>query len=158
MSKKNAHSIDSYLAVVDGNKSFPEMIADGRYDYVNPNITENNFPVKTAGGKIVKAEVSLALIHFNAKIYADDFLRFCITQNFRPGDAAELFVLGAKHPELQKQFPVAALKQSWRGGPPDYYRFSPCLWSYPGVRSLSLLCNQLEFKPYFRFLAVYQIA
>lgn len=55
---------------VDSTKTIAQMIADGKYDGVNSDITKKNFPTKGSDTQ----SVSLELVHLNRTISTQDML------------------------------------------------------------------------------------
>lgn len=111
----------TFPVTVDYTLPLMEMIKAGRYDWVNPDITEEHFPVKGEGIR----EVVVELIHFGRFMETDDVLRELDRLDLRPATIEELLALGAKYPEVQREFPVMALGSVWQG--PVGYRDAPFL-------------------------------
>ncbi len=148
---KSPQSTDVIKLVVDYTRTLKQMIADGNYDWVNGNVTEENFPIaKELKGK--KVEVSTKLFHFNRSISSKDAIAEMDKDGFRPATLEELLALGEKHPELQRQFPIVALDSVWSD--PDGNRFVPCLGVGGGGRELLLHWFGLDWGARYRFLAV----
>jgi len=99
-----------YNLTVDYTKPLMEMIKAGKYDQVNSDITQENFPVVGSG----KKEKELVLFQFNRRILSDDAIDEMSKAGCDPGDIVDLLALGEDQPELQRQFPIVALKSSWR--------------------------------------------
>ena len=133
--------------IVDYSKSLQEMIAAGAYDYVNSNITAENFPVNGEG----QQEHDLVLFHFARRIPSDDAIAEMERAGYEPGDIADLLALGADQPELQRQFPIVALKSVWRG--PFGSRYVPCLCRDGAGRRLDLDDFAGDWNGGCRFLA-----
>ena len=70
----------------------------------------------------------------------------------RPAMPMEILALGAKHPDLQRQFLIAGLGQNWRG--PYGSRGVVCLHSDDRGRSLSLTWLESDWGEVWRFAAV----
>jgi len=101
---------DIYKVVVDYAMSLPDMIAAGRYDWTNRDITAENFPFSGEGQK----KVDLELIHLNRDASTKEVLEELDRRDLRPGTIEELLALGAKYLELQKKFPIIAFGSVWR--------------------------------------------
>jgi len=98
---------------VDYSRTLKQMIADGKYDWKNENITEKNFPIpEEVKGK--KVEISTKLFHFNRDISSEDAKKEMDKDGFRPATLFEQQAFAQKHPELQRQFPIVALGSVWR--------------------------------------------
>ena len=131
-----------YSVTVDYGLSLAKMIKAGKYDYVNSDINAKNFPVARIGKVEMK---NLELVHLNCNASTDEAIREIGKRGLGLGDLPMLLALGAKYPELQREFPVAALGSSWVGR--DGRRDVAYLWHGRGIRGLSL-------RWYDRFLAV----
>ena len=104
---KAAQIVRNVLAVfVDYSLSLPQMIAAGKYDWVNPDITEKNFPLDKRKGTV---EVQPELIHIGHNISSDDALQELDGRGYRAATAEELLAFGAKYPDKQREFPIVAL-------------------------------------------------
>lgn len=136
-----------FRVTVDYTQSLAEMIAAGKYDWINPDITADNFPI--SGNDQV--EVNLELIHFNRTMESDDVLKELDKAGLRPATIAELLAFGIKYPEKQREFPVVALGSIWQGRGGD--RDVPGLWSLSDVRSLSLSWFESRWDEDCRFAA-----
>lgn len=102
--------IVDYPVTIDFGQTLEQMIAAGRYDRKNGDITAKHFPLTGTG----QVAVNLELIHFNRVINTDDALKEIDARGYRPATIAELLALGASQPELQRQFPIVALGSVWR--------------------------------------------
>ncbi len=139
----------TFRVVVDYGRDLGQMITEERYDYVNPNITTTeNFPVKGEG----RQEREIVLFHFNCYISSDDAIAEMKRAGYEPGDIVDLLALGETQPELQRQFPIVALKSVWRN--PRGNRFVPYLDGSDAGRSLSLRYFDGGWHERFRFAAV----
>jgi len=130
--RKKEVSAEIFKVVVDYSLSLTEMIAAGDYDWTNSDITAENFPVSGDG----RQEVELELVHLNREASTEEVLEELDRRGLRPARIEELLALGAKHPELQKQFPIIAFGSVWRD--PGGYRCVPCLGWGVSERGLSL--------------------
>lgn len=87
-----------------------EMIARGKYDWTNNDITSKNFPTQRTG----EANITVELVHFNRSIGTDEALRELDKMGYRPAELHELLALGEKYPDLQREFPIIALGSVWQ--------------------------------------------
>lgn len=142
-----AYSIDTYPITVNYGLSLKEMIAVGRYDREDKDITALHFPMKGEGTK----EVVTELVHFNRHMESEDVLREFDERSLRPATIKELLAFGAKYPELQRQFPIVALGSIWWH---LAYRFVLCLDRYGSERGLRLIWFGHGWRDDCRFLAV----
>ena len=138
---------DLLTVTVDYSRSLAQMIAAGKYDWVNDDITEKHFPMKGNG----KVELNLELAHFNKYISSDDAIAELKKRGLRPATLWELLAFGAKFPETQREFPIVALGSVWRDLDGD--RNVPYLWGHADERSLGLCWYDHDWSDNYRFLA-----
>ena len=100
----------SHSVVVDYNLTVERLIRDGRYDWVNSDITSHNFPSSEKG----KAAVDVFLVNFDRNISSEDAIREMGVQGLRPASLKELLALGVVYPNLQRENPIVALGSTWR--------------------------------------------
>lgn len=139
--------LQTFKATVDRTRTLPEMISAGKYDWVNSDITADHFPAVGDG----KMESELVLFHFDRRISSDDAIAKIERADYEPGDIADLLALGESQPELQRQFPIVALKSFWQN--PNGYRMVPYLGGYGTERHLRLHCFGGAWGGHDRFLA-----
>ncbi len=94
-----------FTVTVDFGQTLEEMIAAGRYDWKNDDITTKRFPVKGEG----KKEVEITVVHFNRVIESDEAIKEMDALGYRPATIEELLGFGKEHPDLQRSFPIIAL-------------------------------------------------
>lgn len=100
---------------VDYTLTLEAMIASGCYDGMNKDITSKHFPVKARDN----GDITVHLVHFDKELESDDATIARLDAiGLRPAELPELLALGAKHPGLQREFPIIALGSVWkdRGG------------------------------------------
>lgn len=139
---------EPYAVVVDYGLSLEQMIAAGHYGYVNPDITPEHFPVTRTR---VTVDTDAMLVHLDHSMSTDDALLELDHLGLRPGDLPELLALGAKHPDLQRSFPIVELASVWTFG--GGYRYVADLCGYAHARSLNLFDVALVWFDDCRFLA-----
>jgi hypothetical protein len=108
---------DTYSLTIDYTKSVEQMLADGGYDYKNPDITSHHFRHEATGKVVVVAQ----LVHFDRFTSTDDALKELSKRGLRPATMAELLAFGSKYPDVQRQFPVVALGSVWANRSGDRY-------------------------------------
>ncbi len=137
-----------YHLTVNYDQPVADAIAAGKYDWVNSDITQKNFPTKRSG----QAEVEIELVHFNRAVSTKEVLVELDKRGLRPAELHELLSLGAKYPELQREFPIiglASVLQRSYGS-----RSCPCLGRYGSERRLALDWLEIDWGVYCRFAAV----
>lgn len=133
---------------IDFGKSLEEMIAAGKYDWRNNEITAARFPI-TGGGTVM---VDGKLFHFNRNTTTDEVERELDKAGYRAATIAELLAFGASFPEVQRQFPVIALGSVGLVGGD---RRVPYLHGHDAGRSLGLRWRDgVGWDDACRFLAV----
>jgi len=138
---------ESLTITVDYGLSLTEMIAQGRYDWTNRDITEECFPVKGIG----KVERGVELIHLGYDISSDDALKELTKRGLRPATIEELLAFGAKYPDLQRKFPIVGLGSSAHV---SGFRYVPYLHGSVARRVLNLDWYDHGWYDGDRFLAV----
>lgn len=127
--------------------SLTEMIVLGKYDWVDENITEVNFPMPE--NFVLGTEPKL--YHFNRSISSEDAIKEIEKDGFRPARIWDLLDYGAKNPELQIQFPIVALGSVAQVGGS---RRVACLDMGNAGRGLDLYWFEDDWRGIARFLAV----
>jgi|SRR3989338_7706254 len=95
-----------YKVFVDYGQTLQQMIANGKYDYANSDITSGNFPTTANDGK---QEVVVELAHFGRDMESDAVLKKFEARGLRAATLPELLAFGATYPEKQREFPIVAL-------------------------------------------------
>jgi hypothetical protein len=106
-----------------------DMIARGKYDWVNSGVTEGNFPVPE--GFILGSEPKI--FHFNCYLSSEAVIAEMNKDGYRPAMIWDLLDYGAKNPKEQRKYPIVALGSV---AAVDDRRFVACLGR--GVSSLEL--------------------
>ncbi|MBI4095051.1 MAG: hypothetical protein HY435_02570 [Candidatus Liptonbacteria bacterium] len=150
---------DALVAIMEGAKnvfrltldyahSVEEMVAAGKYNWTNSDITSKNFPTTQKG----TAEVAIELVHLNRRVSSDNALCELDARGLRPATLPELLAFGAEYPEKQREFPIIALGSVWRN--PHGYRTVAYLVRYGSKRDLRLHWFDNEWFSHYRFAAV----
>lgn len=127
--------------------SIKELVAAGKFDWSNPNVTDGHFPSEK--GKAAKEEA--VLVHCNQYVSDEELEAVYDHLKLRPGNPKELLSVAIDHPELQRKFPIVATGQICRG--PYGLRYVPCVRHWDAGRELRLDCLADAWYDYFRFLA-----
>jgi len=137
--------------VVDYTPSLSDLIALGGFDWVNPDITAEHFSAKGKGKQKVKVE----LWHPN-KYFSNGDEVIAELKTAKPGyrfaTLWELLTLAIAQPDLQRQFPIAALGSIWllaAGG-----RLFVYLYRGGFERFLHLSRLEVDFDDSWRFAVV----
>jgi hypothetical protein len=142
---------DQVLLTVDYGQSLQQMIAAGRYDWINPDITATRFPMQ--GTDTVPIETRL--FHFDRFISSADAVAAITTADaenpWEPAKIEHLLSFGAAHPDEQRRYPIVALGSVAEVGG---HRRVPYLYRDDTKRSLSLGWWVSDWGGFYRFLAV----
>jgi len=139
--------VGTFMILVDETKSVEELVKDGKFDWSNDNITSQNFP-KPASGQ--KSKRKVVLFHFNKNMSSEAVIAEMDKASCEPATIWDLLGLAAKEPDLQREFPIVALKSVWRH--PDGNLSVPALYCYAGGRILYLDCFEFGWREDYRFL------
>lgn len=137
-----------FPVIVDYGKTVEAMIKADNYHLANPNITSKNFHTKKSGIQ----EVVIELIHFNRVISTDEAVKGLYQTGCRPADLYELLAFGKKYPDIQREFPIAALGSVWQDL--DGYSNAPYLYRLGPKRCLRLEWTGQGWHGHWRFAAV----
>ncbi|MFA6227948.1 MAG: hypothetical protein WC668_02060 [Patescibacteria group bacterium] len=145
--------------VIDFSQDLGQMIAAGKYDWTNSDITAEHFPLNGAGKRKVRVE----LLHFNQYFKNGDEVIAKLKEvnkwlaqqganyRYRFSRIEEFLALGVVQPGLQRQFPIAALGSIWhRAGLRDF----AYLYGFGAERDLRLRCLEFDFGGPWRFAVV----
>lgn len=141
--------------VVDYSRSLKDSIAAGSYDWVNKDITEENFPAEKDERGKKKVTFRPFCFNFNPDIKSEEIIRKMKDEGYRPANIRELLAFGEANPELQKKFRIIALGSIWvdrnRNRYLTYLGSDPV---NPGRRHLLLARHDINIDGRCRFLAV----
>ncbi len=139
------------VLIVDYGQTFEQMIAAGRYDWKNDDITAKRFPIEGEG--TVKFEA--VLFHFNKDISSEDAKKQIEEAGYEVGKIEHILSFGANYPEEQRKFPVVGLGSVGEvGGDRDV----PDLHGDGSERGLDLHWWDLDWDAYCRFLGVRKVS
>ncbi len=108
-----------FRVTVNYGRSVKRGVRAGHYNYVNPDVVSENFSSKETGTK----EIFIHLVSFNKTVSANEALAELDKRGFRPANTQECMAFGEKHPDVQREFPIAFLGAVWR----DFYGGRYCL-------------------------------
>jgi len=145
---KAAQIVRNVLAVfVDYSLSLPQMIAAGKYDWVNPDITEKNFPVPE--NYVLGSDPKI--FHFSRNVSSEDVVKEMDKEGYEPAMIWDLLDFGAKNPEEQRKFPIVGLGSVGEVGG---HRYVPYLDGDDSERDLDLCWWGHGWDAFYRFLGV----
>lgn len=150
----NSRITPTGFIIVDYSLDLGQMIAAGRYDWTNSDITAKRFPISGTG--VVQFETKL--FHFSRDISSDEAERRITADDpTNPWQLAKIehtLCYGATFPKDQRGFPVVGL------GSVASIRGSSCVAYLGGSvagRRLDLLYRGHGWGPSFRFLGVRKV-
>lgn len=153
--------VNKVIVTLNGGLSHHDVVAAGRYDWVNDTIRQQNpqdltssKPNGSADPYRGSQEVELHLVPIDRDMTTEQVCQELDKRGLRAATFRELCALGAAHPELQRQFPIVALGSGWRrsvGGVNV-----PVLGGNGRTRSLDLFWGNPSnrWSGHYRFLAV----
>jgi hypothetical protein len=137
--------------VVDYTQNLDAMIAAGKYDWKNTDITPERFPIVGKG----RVEFEDTLFHFDCDISSEEAGKLIVAADpTNPWELAKienLLAYGARNPEEQRKFPIIGL-----GSVAKVFgnRRVACLGRCDAERNLGLYWFDDDWDAYVRFLAV----
>jgi len=145
---------DIFRLSVD-ERSLEQMIAAGRYDYANSDITPKHFPITADQVGAWEARY----FHFDLDIESDD-AKACIEAEdpenpWQVAQIGHLLAHGERHPEEQRRFPIIALGSV---AEVSGYGRVPCLVRRSSHRALYLRWWGDRWPHDCRFLAVRKVS
>lgn len=144
-------SVDTFFLTVDYNHSLEAMVAAGRYNWKNNNITAKKFPITGTG--IVEFEARY--FHFDRDISSEDAIKeIQIADTTNPWMVAKIehmLAHGSTFPEEQQKFLIVGLGSSTEV---NGYQCVPYLDVHGPERNLFLSWFGSGWFPASRFLAV----
>jgi len=147
----NSDTLTDRVIAVDYGTSLPAMIAAGKYDWTNPDITAARFPVVGTGTKRYRTK----LFDFGRRISSEDAVSAMKAENFTPADHAHGLAYGAAYPGEQRRNPIACLGSCAQ----VYgYRSVVCLSRGVAERLLNLHGWSGDWGGFWRFLAVQEVS
>ncbi len=101
--------------------SLKKMIRQGHYEWVDPDITEKNFPVnRRENGLVNVLLIKFHTINGESLYNTQKALRALAQLKMRPAELPELLAFGAKYPDEQIKSPIHGLGSIHQG-------LAPCL-------------------------------
>ena len=97
--------------IINYDKSLDEIIAEGKYDWVRHNITQNNFGKPSQTGQ---ANLEWEIFNFpGERVSSEEAIAIMEAKGFRPATHFELAAFGAQYPEEQQTKWIVGLGSSW---------------------------------------------
>jgi len=147
---KNLVPAGIFRLAVDYGKLLAEMIAAGRYDWKNSDITARRFPIEGKG----VVEFEARYFHPDYTISSDDAIA-TMNAGWEPAKIEHILALGATFPDEQRKFPIVGLGSV---AEVDGSRVVPCLSKDGSRRGPGLSWWGLDWDSDCRFLAVRKVS
>lgn len=136
-----------YRLTIDYGQTLEQMIAAGRYDWKNDDISVKRFPLTGSG----VVERKFKIFHFDRLISSDEAERLIIADGWQAAKIEHLLAFGAEKPDEQRKFLIVALGSvAGVGGDP----FVPYLGGDAFGRGVGLDWRGAGWGAHCRFLAV----
>ncbi len=114
-SSKEEARVDREYLVTQRAQSLSALVAAGRYDFVNPAVTTQNFSVESKPISSVLVElVPLASEGKNATV--KEAIAHLKEKGYRPATVSELLALGEQYPKVQAGVTIVAAGSIWTTG------------------------------------------
>ena len=128
--------------------SVDELIKLNKFGWKDDCVTSQNYPSRKRPAK----KQELVLVSMGANASTKDVLKTMKVLKLKAGNPISLLSLVLDHPNRQKESPIVALGQTWRGS--DGLRRVPYAWVDYGGRRLDLGYFGNDWRDDCRFLAV----
>lgn len=116
-----SHITEKYRIMIDYKKSFEDMVRDGEYTLINPNITASHFPIRTDTIDLTPfVFVDVVLITFKVvdgekdSINRKEIFVSMYDDGFRPAHLRELLAFNNAVPNFDKNIDINAIGSTWR--------------------------------------------
>lgn len=90
-----------FRVTIDPSKTVKEMVAAGRYGYVDPDITDENFPSALTGDSTITADVVAFRLGRHAS--SDEVKAYRDTHGLQPIDIKHELAVGEQFPNAQRE-------------------------------------------------------
>ena len=140
--------VRTLTVLVDETKTVDELVKACKFDWTNSDITSVNFPNSAEG---TTGNQELVLYHFGKNMSDDAVISEMDKDGCEPATIWDLLALAKKEPNLQRQFPIIALKSVWQD--PSRHILVPYLYSIAVNRGLYLYWLGGAWNDRYRFLA-----
>ncbi len=145
--EESVRAENTFPLKVNYDLSVESLVAHGKYDWKNDNITSKNFPTTRKG----TAELDIILVHLDRDVSTEEAIKELDKLGLRPAELQELLAFGAKYPDEQRKYPIVALGSVWRSLD---VRLVPYLWSGGDRRVLYLHWFVSDWHAFCRFAGV----
>jgi hypothetical protein len=144
-------TITDRVIAVDYGMSLLDMIAAGKYDWVNSDITVDRFPVGGTGTKKFRTR----LFNFSRNFSLENAPEAMKREGFTPASHVHGLAFGAMFPDEQRKYPIACLGSSAQV---DGSLYVVSLSNLIIARDLNLCDWDGGWDGYWRFLGVQEVS
>ena len=144
---------DVFRLTVDYGQSLEQMIAAGRYDWKNSDITKERFPIEGKG--LAEFEARYFDFDISSEGAVDAIKQEDENNPWSPAKIEHVCSLGSTFPDEQRKFPIIGLGSV---AEVNDYRSVPCLYRGASERYLYLCWWHDDCYPVCRFLAVRKVS
>jgi hypothetical protein len=139
------------ITTINFGQPLEAMIAAGKYDWMNSDITAARFPVKGTGIKKFRNKS----FHFDRDISSKDVVAAMKQKGFESATHVHGLAFGAAFPDEQRKYPIACL-----GSSAQVYGRRVVVYLYGGdaLRSLRLYHWVGGWRDSWRFLGVQEVS
>lgn len=99
-----------YRVLVNPQMTVSEGVARGKYDWVDPDVTQEHFPVERIGGS---RSLRIELVGYPSNTSTEVILRDFAASRRRPSGLAAALAVGEHYPRAQKKRPIVFLGSRW---------------------------------------------
>lgn len=146
-------AVTSIWVTIDHDRSFEQMIAVGHYPCrVHPDITSLHFP--KIEDRIGTEQVEVLLVHLKRDLSTDEVLVHLDSLDLTPAYPIHLLAVGEQIPDLQREYSIVELGQTWQREGVENYRVALCLSGTIDKRNLSPIWIATTWYRRVRFLAL----
>ena len=141
-----------YTFVVDYSLPLKDAVKTGRYDHAEKNITDEHFPAKKDEQGLKEKSFTLYHFGYDTEYTESDWVIAQMNKDGnRPATIRELLAFAKANPDLQRNFPIVALRSVWVG---LGRKRVACLGGFSSGRAISLRQLDTLWPGKSRFLAV----
>jgi len=143
-----AFAQDKFRVTVDFGKTLSQLVSDGQYGWVAPDINDKLFQISGSG----VVQTNLVLVHLNRSASTQEVLDEIGKNNLVPASIEHLLAFGAIFSNEQIRYPIVALGSVARIT--DGRLIVASLWRKGGQRILRRGWFENDWPSHIRFLAV----
>lgn len=137
---------------VNYNLTVAEMVAAGKYDWANSDISFEHFPPDPS--RPMTESVCVEIVRYGCPMSNEDIDRDFEKRGLRNATLPELLALGAEHPDEQRNGAIAARGSVWHGSLGDRGVAYLCRAAAGSGRGLDLRWIERDWQRWWRFAAV----